>query len=173
MGKLLTNYAFIDGQNFFKSATEIEEELEALEIELDLREFRIHLLEKYAVGTAYYFIGYVPRYWRLYDSLKENGYELIFKEVAIHEDEIKGNVDVNLTLQSMIDINNYGKAVIIASDGDYACLVHYLNSKSKLECLIVCSRGGSSYLLRKLHVNIRIFYLDDIIRDLYKRKETS
>lgn len=173
MEKPQKNYAFIDGQNFFKSIQELEIELEALEVELDLNEFRIHLMEKHAVNIAYYFIGYIPKYKLLYATLRKQGYELKFKEVATHEDVIKGNVDANLTLQSMIDIDNYEKAVIIASDGDYACLVEYLHSKGKLECLIACSRGGCSYLLRKLHNKIRIFYLDDIIRDLYKRKETS
>ncbi|MBI2329149.1 MAG: NYN domain-containing protein [Chloroflexi bacterium] len=87
--------------------------------------------------------------------------------------KLKVTVDVNLTLQSMIDYNDYEKAVIITSDGDYACLVEYLHDKGKLECLIACSRGGCSFLLRKLHDKIRIYYLDDIIRDMYKRKETS
>ncbi len=173
MRKELVNYAFIDGQNFYKSVQEIKEELEALEIELDLKEFRVYLTEKHAVKIAYYFVGYVPRYQSLYADLRSQGYELKYKEVAILEDRIKGNVDVNLTLQSMIDINDYEKAVVITSDGDYACLVEYLHSKGKLECLIACSRGGSSYLLRKLHGRIRMFYLDDIIRDLQKRKETS
>ena len=173
MRRELTNYAFIDGQNFYKSVRGIEEELEALEVELDFGEFRIYLQEKYAVKIAYYFVGYVQRYENLYASLRRQGYELKFKEVATHEDEIKGNVDVNLTLQSMIDYDNYKKAVVVTSDGDYACLVEYLHNKGKLECLIACSRGGCSYLLRKLHERIRIFYLDDIIRDLYKRKETS
>ncbi len=173
MNKIPLNYAFIDGQNFYKSIQEIIEELEALEIELDLKEFRVYLAEKHAVKIAYYFVGYVPRNQSLYAKLASQGYVLKYKEVAIHEDEIKGNVDVNLTLQSMIDINDYQRAVMITSDGDYACLVEYLHSKGKLECLIACSRGGSSYLLRKLHGKIRIFYLDDIIRDLYKRKETS
>jgi len=173
MKKPQNNYAFIDGQNFFKSIQELEIELEVLEVGLDLNEFRIHLMEKHAVNIAYYFIGYMPENIALYTALRKQGYELIFKEVAVHEDTIKGNVDVNLTLQSMIDIDNYGKAVIIASDGDYACLVEYLHSKGKFECLIACSRGGCSYLLRKLHNRIRIFYLDDIIRDLYMRKETS
>lgn len=167
------NYAFIDGQNFYKSVQEIEEELEVIEVKLDLNEFRVYLTEKHAVKIAYYFVGYIPKYASLYDRLKTQEYKLIFKEVAVHEGGIKGNVDVNLTLQSMIDINNYEKAVVVTSDGDYACLVEYLHSKGKLECLIACSRGGSSYLLRKLHDRIRIFYLDDIIRDLYKRKETS
>ena len=80
---------------------------------------------------------------------------------------------MNLTLKSMIDLNNYAKAVIITSDGDYACLVEYLHDKGKLECLVACSRGGCSYLLRKLHDRIQIVYLDDIMRDLYKRRETS
>ena len=173
MKKPQKNYAFIDAQNFHKSVEEIEEELEALEVRLDLNEFRVYLSEKHAVRIAYYFIDYLPINKRLYDELRAQGYELIFKEVAIHADRTKGNVDVNLTLQSMIDIDNYKKAVIITSDGDYADLVKYLHSKGKIECLIACSRGGSSYLLRKLHDRIRIFYLDDIIRDLYTRKETS
>ncbi len=173
MVKTLTNYAFIDGQNFYKSVKEIEEELEALEVELDLSDFRVYLRDKHAVKIAYYFVGYVPKFGILYESLKDQGYELIFKQVAIWGDEIKGNVDVNLTLKAMIDINDYAKAIIITSDGDYSCLVEHLYSKGKLDCIIVCSRGGSSYLLRKLHDRIRIYYLDDIIRDLKTRKETS
>jgi len=173
MKKLQENYAFIDGQNFYKSIQGIEEELEALEVRLDLGEFRVYLSEKHAVRVAYYFIGYLPRNKIVYSELRAQGYDLKFKEVSVHANEIKGNVDVNLTLQAMIDIDNYKKAIIIASDGDYADLVKYLHSKGKIECLIACSRGGSSYLLRKLHDRIRIFYLDDIIRDLQTRKETS
>jgi uncharacterized LabA/DUF88 family protein len=173
MHEVPANYAFIDGQNFYKSLQALEREVEAIEVKLDLNEFRVYLMEKHRVRVAYYFIGYVPEYESLYAQLRRQGYELKFKEVATHEDEIKGNVDVNLTLQSMVDYENYAKAVVIASDGDYACLVEYLHDKGKLECLIACSRGGCSYLLRKLHAKIRIFYLDDIMRDLYNRKETS
>lgn len=173
MKKPQDNYAFIDGQNFFKSVQELENELESLEVELALSEFRTHLSEKHGVGLAYYFIGYVQRNQSIYNRLKRQGYTPQFKEVATHEDVIKGNVDVNLTLQAMIDYNDYSKAVIITSDGDYACLAEYLHDKGKLECLIASSRGGCSHLLRKLHSKIQIFYLDDIMRDLYKRKETS
>ena len=149
MHEVPANYVFIDGQNFYKSLQALEKEVEALEVELDLNEFRVYLTEKHAVKVAYYFIGYVPKCKSLYDQLGRQGYELIFKEVATHEDEIKGNVDVNLTLQSMVDYNNYAKAVIITSDGDYACLVEYLHDKGKLECLIACSRGGCSYFAQK------------------------
>ena len=59
MHKPLVNYAFIDGQNFFKSVQEIEEELESLEVRLDLNEFRVYLREKYAVKIAFYFISVI------------------------------------------------------------------------------------------------------------------
>jgi len=169
MKKEIVNYAFIDGQNFYKSVLE----LEVLEVELDLDEFRVYLTENHGVKVAYYFVGYLEKKKSLYDQLRAQQYELMFKEVAKHGNIIKGNVDVLLTLQSLVAYNSYAKAVIITSDGDYACLVEYLHNKGKLECLIACSRGGCSYLLRKLHNEIRIFYLDDIMRDLYKRKETS
>jgi len=45
MRKPLTNSAFIDGQNFFKSVQAIEEELEALEVELDFHEFQTYLCQ--------------------------------------------------------------------------------------------------------------------------------
>ena len=167
MHKPLVNYAFIDGQNFHKS-------IEGIGEKLDYGAFRDYLRKKHAVKVAYYFIGYIKKYERLYQALRAYGYELKFKEVATHEDKYKGNVDVNLTLQAMIDKENYEKALIVTSDGDYACLVDYLHEIGKLECLIACSRGGCSYLLRKLHSKIRIFYLDDIIRDLNKKiRETS
>jgi len=173
MHKGRTNYAFIDGQNFYKSVQAIEREVEALEVRLNPAELRVYLAEKHGVKVAYYFIGHVPRLRGLYEQIRRHGYELKFKQVSTHEDEVKGNVDVNLTLQCMLDYHNYAKAVIVTSDGDYACLVDYLHQQGKLECLIACSRGGCSYLLRKMHDRIRIFYLDDIMRDLYKRKETS
>ena len=166
MKKPLVNYAFIDGQNFHKSIIGLGQRL-------DYVEFRRYLERKFGVKIAYYFIGYITKYEELYKRLREQGYELQFKEVATTRSEVKGNVDVNLTLKVCIDINDFEKAIIVTSDGDYACLVEYLHEKGKLECLIACSRKGCSYLLRKLHTKIRIFYMDDIIRDLKTRRGTS
>ncbi|MBI2329148.1 MAG: hypothetical protein HYU85_05890 [Chloroflexi bacterium] len=91
MNKILLNYAFIDGQNFYKSLEAIEKELFTLEVRLDYNEFRIYLAEKYGVKVAYYFVGYLQRNESLYSHLRRQGYRLKFKEVATHEDEIKGN----------------------------------------------------------------------------------
>jgi len=51
--------------------------------------------------------------------------------------KVKGNCDAELILQAMIDIDKYEKAVLVSSDGDFACLiagfaqiVHRFRSKS-------------------------------------------
>jgi uncharacterized LabA/DUF88 family protein len=160
MNKPLVNYAYIDGQNFYKS-------VQAIDLgDFNYRKFRIYLTRKHGISIAYYFLGYIPENEPLYLTLRQDGFQIIFKEVSRSQEKYKGNVDVNLTVRAMADIDQYQKAVIITSDGDYACLAEYLINKNKLECIIASSRGGCSYLLRKLHSRTRIFYMDDIIRDL-------
>lgn len=42
----------------------------------------------------------------------------------------KGNVDAELVLQAMIEYPNYERAIIVTGDGDFGCLVRYLNRTS-------------------------------------------
>lgn len=62
---------------------------------------------------------------------------------------MKGNVDAELVLHTMIEWNNYDKAVIITGDGDFHCLVEYLKKKEKLKKLLIPNRHKYSALLRK------------------------
>ncbi len=63
---------------------------------------------------------------------------------------------------------NCEKAVIVASDGDYASLVEFLKGKDKFMSLLSPS-NKCSYLLRKL--NIPIVYLDTKKNKLGKSSE--
>ena len=91
---------------------------------LDFSRFRQYLKEKYAIKTAYYFIGYVSGNQDLYSQLQKAGYILVFKPTIPDNDgKIKGNIDADLVLQAMIDFSEYDKAVIVSSDGDYYSLV--------------------------------------------------
>lgn len=137
------NYAFIDGQN-------VSIGVSILGWQLDFAKFRIYLKEKYGVGKAYLFLGYIPRNARRYEILSEYGYSLIFKEAMIDKSGIiKGNVDAELVLQAMIEYKNYKKAVIVSGDGDFACLVRYLNENQKMENTIVPNKNRYSGLLKK------------------------
>ena len=60
------NYAFIDGENLYKS-------IRSQGWKLDYYKFRIYLKEKYSVSRAFLFIGYIKEKKVLYKSLKNQG----------------------------------------------------------------------------------------------------
>lgn len=73
--------------------------------------------------------------------------------------KIKGNVDAELVLHTMIEYNNYDKAIIVSGDGDFYCLAEHLAKNEKLLKIIVPNKKYSS-LLRKFSyfiVNIQLF----------------
>ena len=63
---------------------------------------------------------------------------------------MKGNVDAELVLHTMIEYDNYDKALIVTGDGDFYCLVDYLIKKNKLLKLMIPNQYSFSSLLRKL-----------------------
>ena len=157
------NFAYIDAANLYKG-------IENLGWKLDYRRFRVWLEDKYSIEKAYLFIGLVPDNKDLYTSLQEMGYVLVYKEVTYDgagKVKVKGNCDADLVLKAVVDYyeKRCEKAVIVASDGDYAGLVKFLKEKGSF--LTIVSPGKKcSYLLRKL--NIPIIYLDTQ-RDKLKR----
>lgn len=147
-------YAFIDSQNLNLGVI-------SQGWNLDFKRFFVFLKEKYQVTKAFLFIGFIPKNQKLYDYLRESGYTLIFKPVleAKIKIKIKGNVDAELVLHTMIEYPHYNKAIIVSGDGDFYCLVEYLAGKNKLEKIMVPNKKYSS-LLRKYSssiVNIDLF----------------
>jgi len=151
MRKDRNNYAFIDSQNV-NLAVRDQGWI------LDFGRFRKYLSDKYGVVKAFLFIGYVPTKQNLYTALQEQGYILIFKPTLILKDgRIKGNVDAELVLHSMIEYQNYQKAVIVSGDGDFHCLIKYLKNRGKLEKLIIPNQNKYSSLLREFLPNDVLF----------------
>ena len=138
-------YAFIDGNNLYLGA-------KTQGIELDYGKLRKYLRTKFNVDKAFLFIGYDPHNTPLYSRLQTYGYVLVFKPTVTFEDEngnrtMKGNVDAELVLHAAaIEYNNYDKAVIITSDGDFACLMRYLRDNNKLEKIITPTERFSKLL---------------------------
>lgn len=142
------NYAFIDSQNLNLSIREQG-------WILDFKKFRVYLQDKYHISKAFLFIGYIPYNQGLYVDLQKAGYILIFKPVLITPDGvIKGNVDAELFLHTMIEFPDYSKALIVTGDGDFYCLVDYLHTQDKLLQLVIPNRDKYSSLLRKRRAQI-------------------
>lgn len=148
------NYAFIDSQNLNLSVKQQG-------WILDFGRFRKYLEDKYKITKAFLFIGYVPQNQGLYINLQKEGYILVFKPtLTLPDGRVKGNVDAELVLHTMIEYRNYDKALIVTGDGDFYCLVEYVLKNDKLLNLMIPDRRSYSSLFRKLMG--RIVFVSDL-----------
>ena len=161
-------YAFIDSQNLNLG-------VQSQGWKLDWRKFRQYLRNKYKVTKAYLFIGHVAGNESLYAFLQESGFILVFKPTLDHRVKdkviVKGNVDAELVLHAMIQYKSYTQAIIVTGDGDFHCLIEYLEEKKKLLKILVPTNRYSS-LLRKFnqkHYIVRI----DLLRKSLEQKKTG
>lgn len=146
-------YAFIDSQNLNLG-------VRSLRWELDYNKFFIYLKDKYKVAKAFIFIGMVPGNETLYEALSGMGYTLIYKPTLEYskdgEKHTKGNVDAELVLQTMIEWDNFDKAIIVSGDGDFYCLIEHLHNKQKLFKLITPNAKYSSHLRKFANYIVRV-----------------
>jgi len=166
--KMVANYAFIDSQNLNLG-------IRSQGWKLDWRKFRQYLRNKYAITKAYLFIGHLDGNEALYAYLQECGYILIFKPIlyrrVMDKVIIKGNVDAELVLHTMIQYKNYHQAIIISGDGDFHCLIEHLDSKGKLLKVLVPSNHFSG-LLRRFNQKQYIVRID-LLRGSLEQKKTG
>ena len=148
MKKPQNKYAFVDSQNLNLSIREQG-------WILDFRKFRLYLTRKCDISKAFIFIGYVYENQSLYTNLQKDGYILIFKPtLKLPDGRAKGNVDAELVLHTMIEWDNYDKALIVTGDGDFYCLVEYLIKTGKLLKLMIPNKEKFSSLFRKMMPHI-------------------
>lgn len=154
MKKKIRVYAFIDSQNLNLAIRDQG-------WKLDFERFLHYLKVKFQVKKAFLFIGYIVGNEKLYKSLKIFGFTLVFKPTLLtSKKQVKGNVDAELVLHSMIEYKNYDQAIIISGDGDFYCLIKYLVEKKKLKKLIIPNKLKYSRLLKEF--NDKSFYLNDL-----------
>lgn len=138
---------------------------------LDFRKFRQYLRQKYGVEEAYLFIGLVGTQALLYANLQKMGYILIFKPtLELPDGSVKGNVDAELVLHSMIQYPNYDKAIVVTGDGDFHCLIEYLEGKGKLLKVLAPNKHFSGLLRRFFAYIVRVDRLRNSLE--YKTKKT-
>lgn len=150
------NVAYIDGANLYKGVA-------GLGWRLNYKRFRIWLFEKYGVRAAYLFIGLIPKYKELYKYLQECGFTLVFKEVIYDGDgKPKGNCDADLVLQATRDAyeNKFNNALLVASDGDYAGLVAFLQERKKFSIVLSPHPKDKCSILLK-RTGAKIAYIND------------
>jgi len=163
----MKNYAFIDSQNLNLG-------IKSCSWHLDYKKFRLYLTNKFHVSEAFLFIGQLPGNEALYTFLQRCGYILVFKptlEIKKNGQKIvKGNVDAELVLHTMIEISHFDKAIIVSGDGDFHCLIEYLVKVDKLGKLLVPNKKYSG-LLRKFNTGSYIQQLETLRKTLELKKQ--
>jgi len=158
-------YAFIDSQNLNLG-------IQGCGWRLDFKKFFIYLKDKYRIKKAFLFIGYVAGNESLYTFLQKSGYIVVFKPTLEYKKEgivlTKGNVDAELVLHTMIEYQNYDKAIIVSGDGDFHCLLEYLVEKNKLLHILIPNPKKYSALLRKFREYF--VYIHNLQQKLSKQK---
>lgn len=139
-------YAFIDSQNLNLG-------IQRAGWKMDWRKFRAFLQNKYGVTKAYMFIGYISDNEDMYNQLHDVGYLIVLKPTVDtsaddkqSKPQVKGNIDAELVLYAMKEMPNYAKAIIVSGDGDFYCLVEYLESKGRLKAIMTPNWKFSSLL---------------------------
>ena len=166
----MNNYAYIDNQNLYL-ATKNSPEPWAV----DMKRFRVYLLEKYKVERAYLFMGaYEEKYKDLYDRYLSFGYELRFRQ---HSESIKsrkkGNVDTDVVFQMLFDsfyVDEFSKVILVSGDGDYFKTVQHLLKINKLEKVLLPSHKNASSLYKPLAENKKAFLDSPDVKRKIKRK---
>ena len=157
------NHAFIDSQNLNLG-------VRSLGWRLDWRKFRQYLRNKYNITKAFAFIGYKVGNEELYTSMQRMGYVVVLKPtLELKDGTVKGNVDAELVLHTMIEYKNYQKAIIVSGDGDFRCLVEYLESKNKLLRILTPNK----YYSQLLKPYSRFIFRVDLLRENLKLKKST
>ncbi len=155
----MNNFAFVDAQNVHLG-------IKSLGWNLDWKRFRVYLKDKYAVTTAYLFIGFIQSNQDLYSTLQKAGYILIFKPIILDgEGKAKGNCDADLILHTLLEKDNYDRAIIVTSDGDFYSLVRHLYGQDKLEMVLSPYAETCSRLLKK-EAKEKINYMSNLNRKI-------
>lgn len=159
----MNNFAFIDSQNLYLS-------IKSLGWRINWKRLRVYLKEHYGVTKAFLFIGYVEGNNGLYSELQEAGFICVFKPILTYKDgTVKGNVDGELILHTMIQYTSFSKAVIITGDGDFYCLVQYLLENNKLQTVLVPNKDKYSALLKRF-AKKHIAFMNELETKIGERK---
>lgn len=167
-------YAFIDSQNLNLSIRQDIYDKKTGNLiytgwKLDFQKFHVYLKDKYHITKTFLFIGKKKGNEKLYAYLKNAGYQIIFKPTLDFKNEqneinTKGNVDAELVLHTMIEFPNYDAAFIVAGDGDYYCLIDFLEKQRKLGGVLIPNRYSYSSLLKRYRKYF--IYISDLRKKL-------
>ncbi|MFX0092926.1 MAG: NYN domain-containing protein [Candidatus Hodarchaeota archaeon] len=145
---------FIDGGNMYHAAKKLGFKVDYLR------------LKDYFVppGTvlfqAFYYAAFdsaQPFIMRILDWLRHNGFVVVTKEVKKFPGASKGNLDVELVIDMLMNSANYDTAILFSGDGDFTRCVSELQSRGKEIRVVSTEKTTPSLLAQELKQQADIF----------------
>ncbi len=147
----IKTYGFIDASNIIYGAR-------AEGWFIDQKKLFNYLKNKFNVSKAFFYYGKDSKSKKkenFLNKLKHFGYALRVKEIKRYGKRTKANCDVDLTMDMLLLMKEYKKAVVLTGDGDFAPLLVYLISKGK-KIIIISSPKRTAREIKKIAGNEHI-----------------
>lgn len=142
--KITKTYAFIDASNIIYGAR-------AERWFIDQQKLFKYLKNKFSVSKAFFYYGKDSRnvkQQKFLKRLEEFGYVLRVKEIKRYGTKSKANCDVDLTMDVLLKIKEYQRAIMLTGDGDFLPLIQYI-VKRKKEVVIIASPKSTAREIRE------------------------
>lgn len=146
-------YVYIDTQNVWQTFM-------CHGWKIDWKRLYVYLRDKYKVRKVMMFLWYLKKKEKFYAQLKKWWYELHFKSTRTIKWKVKWNVDAELVLQAMKEKDRLWQAILMTSDGDFACLAHELLTEKKLHSICTPHVDYCSSLLKDTCIE----YIEDLFK---------
>ena len=125
--KKLKTYAFVDASNIIYGARS-----EGWFI--DQKKLHVYLKKKFNASKTFFYYGKDSKNTKkekFLEKLRQFGFTLRVKEIKRYGNRTKANCDVDLTMDMLLKIKEYDRAIMLTGDGDFAPLLSYLMTKKK------------------------------------------
>ena len=140
---------FIDAANVIYSQR-------TLKWQVDFKKLMDYFKNNYHLDQVYFYFAYLKndrKQQNFFNKLRQWGYRIKTKEVKLIRQKDgtvmkKGNLDVELTIDTVKDLRFYSTAILMSGDSDFHALVKYLQSKHK-KVVVISSKGHVSFELLK------------------------
>lgn len=137
-------FAFIDASNIIYGAR-------AEGWFIDQKKLIIYLKNKFQVKKAFFYYGKDstdPKKEAFLRKLGQFGYILRVKEIKRFGKKTKANCDVDLTMDVLLQINEYDRAIVLSGDGDFFPLLQHLQ-KQKKQLVVIASPKRTAREIKK------------------------
>jgi len=106
---------------------------------------------------------------RIIDWLRHNGFEVTTKEVKGFGSSMKGNLDIELAIDTLKHEDHYDLAIIFSGDGDFTYCVKELQKRGKTVHVVSTEQTKPSLLSREIKEQAdSVIELADIIPSISK-----